>query len=589
MAASSPLSIFLLGIVVGGAAGYGLTLVTSDNGADAVPAEGLTTPSADHDADAPTVGLSTTGTGDAGHAEADPSPRLSPEAAEQLHNTLLSVLDGEQARGPVLGPLARLYVATRRFAEAYRVLNMGLTDGALAESEVLEILALMPLKARAIYLLQLLDAHSERAWEKPAQVSIHLVQVKQMDRAIAFLTPHWSASDDSDQETFINTLINADAAAALDALRGMAHRDLLTAGHLGQAAARLKSNGHEEGAHEMILLAIGKNPSAVGFLQRLAHYDAAGALGRAQALTVRNPAQAAAWQLVGKLLLKQGDRGEAYDAYLRAARINREDHNLLELLELDPTRALKDVAEITEEQVDDEAIGVLAKAHIANGDERAAYEVFRQAHDRDTTDIEWLLNMMRLDPRAATDLVGPRVIDNETRADEDVVGAYAAGLLRLGRSDEAFDYFEAAFKRDRTDTDWLYGMAQASPARAEAALRAHMEEADSSSWQQELALASALKRQGRTEEAIQRARSAFSSNRDGVHAFVYAQVDPVGARRMAQERVANNERDAEAWASLAYVELAAGNRTAASEAFREARLRGGRSWRWRMDERLPPE
>lgn len=336
--------------------------------------------------------------------------------------------------------------------------------------------------------------------------------------------------------------------------------------------------GRENEALAFVERALDEDPTDEDTLRVLARIAPDEAVGRLRAVVADDPANVSAWTRLGRLLRKQGDVGGAFEALQHAASRKPSRSVFEELLRADPHRALPLIVSWTKDASDDEAIGLLARAHMKAGQEREASEIFLRAHKSDPDDSEWIRGLIRVDATQAVTALEAQLAKTPS-ADVDLVGHYADALRAAGRTNESFDQYLAAHRKDPGGKDWQAGLAQVDPERALPVLKAFVEaDPDDSSGQG--AYGMALAAMGRTHEATRRLDRAIQRGDAGKWFDELAKIDPDRALSALRRRVRSDDRDDEIWGTLGKALARMGRAAEARTAFRRALALDPTSTRW---------
>ena len=175
--------------------------------------------------------------------------------------------------------------------------------------------------------------------------------------------------------------------------------------------------------------------------------------------------------VLGLAYLLSGRREEAVEAYVRAYRQQPSDSEWLHrLAELAPelARALLG-RDLPDHRTSDEFVGSYANALLATGRRDEAYDYYLEAHILDRNDVEWLRGLADTDPASALPLLERRLLVRPR--DARILGALGDAYATLGRPTEAAAYYERAIALEGDGT-WQVALARVEPARAIGMLRA---------------------------------------------------------------------------------------------------------------------
>ena len=175
--------------------------------------------------------------------------------------------------------------------------------------------------------------------------------------------------------------------------------------------------------------------------------------------------------VLGLAYMLSGRREEAVEAYVRAYRQQTSDAEWLHrLAELAPELALALLGrDLPDHRNSDEFVGSYANALLATGRRDEAYDYYLEAHVLDRNDVEWLRGLADADPASALPLLERRL--RVRPRDARVLGALGDTYATLGRPTEAAAYYERAIAQDGDGT-WQVALARVEPARAIDMLRA---------------------------------------------------------------------------------------------------------------------
>jgi tetratricopeptide (TPR) repeat protein len=298
-----------------------------------------------------------------------------------------------------------------------------------------------------------------------------------------------------------------------------------------------------------------------------------------------DPKNAGALARVAGLLLRSGDREGAFAAYARAVDAAEDSDQRREwmraLLQIDAERALPAIARAARGG-DDETLGVLGRAYLATGRKSEAFDTFLDAHRMDRNDAEWLHHLAALDPGRAGDLFVAEIEASGGSAGDELIGAYARTLLDLGQREKAYGMFLAALEKDEEDWEWMRGLAQADPGQAlpllEARSRREPDDPDTAG-----ALGDAYAALGRTVDAVRQFETAIKASEDPGR-WLAALVGVDEGRGMAMLRAALDESpgDDELWGSLGDAYRGLGRHGEAREAYEKALELDPSDWEWNL-------
>ena len=175
--------------------------------------------------------------------------------------------------------------------------------------------------------------------------------------------------------------------------------------------------------------------------------------------------------VLGLAYLLSGRREEAVEAYVRAYRQQPSDTEWLHrLVELAPELALALLGrDLPDHRKSAEFVGSYANALLANGRRDDAYDYYLEAQVLDRNDGEWLRGLADANPASALPLLERRVLVRPR--DARVLGALGDTYAALGRPTEAVAYYERAIAQEDGGT-WQVALARVEPARAISMLRA---------------------------------------------------------------------------------------------------------------------
>jgi tetratricopeptide (TPR) repeat protein len=171
------------------------------------------------------------------------------------------------------------------------------------------------------------------------------------------------------------------------------------------------------------------------------------------------------------------------------------------LVALDPARAesiLQEEMDRPDAEVNDEVVGAYAQAVLRDGRPDAAFDAFLRAHEMDREDWEWLRGLARSNPARAAPLL--EALRDEMPESANVLGALGDAWAGLGRQAEAADLFVQAIESDDSPARWMAALAAVEPGRGLPMLLSAVEakSGDDEYWG---ALGDAYRSLGRIEEA----------------------------------------------------------------------------------------
>lgn len=285
---------------------------------------------------------------------------------------------------------------------------------------------------------------------------------------------------DPTNTSIINLLGRADPAAALDYAERAAAQQPGVAAWSCLAELR-RTAGDKTGAIEAYARALRLKADDDQFL-RLYTCDPQAALPVMEELAAHIDRDETTGVL-GLAYLLSGRREEAVETYVRAYRQQPSDTEWLHrLAELAPELALTLLGrDLPDHRSSDEFVGSYANALLAAGRRAEAYEYYLEAHVLDRNDEEWLRGLAATDPASARPLLERRLLVRPR--DPRILGALGDTYAALGRPTEAVAYYERAIALEEDGT-WQVALARVDPARAIDMLRAAADRVpdDASAW-----------------------------------------------------------------------------------------------------------
>lgn len=411
-----------------------------------------------------------------------------------------------QARTRGLTLLAGLSALGGDEATFLRLATEALSRG-LPLARLLDAVREFPVERRGALLVALLDA-APGPTEGAAEVARMLAESGQGARALALVREALPRAGDLDP-ALARWLVRLDPDGAAAYLLSLEGSETWDASRLATLRGLLAEAGQEAALLPFVQRALEERPGDHGTLRLLRRLDPTAAAAQVDAMLRKNPSDPWAWSFLGELRKEQGDTAAAFDAYRRAAERDPSRSTFRELLRLDPARGLELVLTATKDSVDDEMIGAQAEAYAQAGRTAEAVAALLRAHQHDPEDGEWIARLTELDPAAAVEVVGRRVLAAPEAASARWIGRYARALEAAGKGEDAFAQFLEAHRRDPDDDEWQRSIARLDPARAVPVLEAHAK-ARPGDASGRGALGLALAASGRRPEAIEQLDAALA-------------------------------------------------------------------------------
>ncbi|MCP5067585.1 MAG: tetratricopeptide repeat protein [bacterium] len=331
----------------------------------------------------------------------------------------------------------------------------------------------------------------------------------------------------------------------------------------------LVESGQEHESLAFVERALDTDPKDQDTLRVLARIAPREAVQRLRALVEDDPSDVQAWARLGTILRRQGDLGGAFSALQQAATLKPSRSAYEDLMRTDPHRALPLIKAWTEGERDDEAIGLLARAYLRAGQQGEAVATFLRAHEGDPDDSEWIRGLIRSDPQQAVTSLAAQIAKSPAAAEEDLLGHYGDALRAAGRTDDSFDQYLNAHRKDPDDKDWQVAMAHVDPERALPVLEAFLrDDPDDASGRG--AYGVALASMGRTAEAAKQLERAMRRGDAGKWYTELAKLDSERALRALRQRARRDRGDDEMWGTLGRALRKLGRDDEARAAFRRA-------------------
>lgn len=477
--------------------------------------------------------------------------------------------------------LLTMYALGNRAEDFLRVAPAAVRSG-IPLAEVLDAVRLFPPAARSEVLRRLMGATPATDW--PADhVSAVMLEAGDREGALDVLA---TALGTEAHRDLIDRMVATDPARAAALLTKLAAEKDWPARRLGQAADALAGAGRPELAMGLYQAGLAREPLDRRILEGLVAVAPDAALAHARRVAGEQAANPAAWSSLGMVELAAGNPQDAFEAYRQSATRGLSREALTGMMQADPQRAYAAAVELAGPQADDETLGVIARIAVAGDRTKESVDALLRAHDLDPSDPKWNAGLVAMDPVRAARVLAGTVDSYKGRHREDVVGAYGDALLESGNPRAAFDRFREALEIDPGAGAWQQGLARADPSRAipflEARRRAVGDRGDLLG-----ALADAYAGTGRADEA--RALYEQAAQRSGgVRWYArLALLDPSTARIRLETAVARDPRSSEAWGALGDCHRAAGNASAARDAYAKAAQLDPGNLTWAVRARAP--
>ncbi|MCA9315492.1 MAG: hypothetical protein KDB73_08365 [Planctomycetes bacterium] len=326
----------------------------------------------------------------------------------------------------------------------------------------------------------------------------------------------------------------------------------------------------------LIAARITAEPDDTAALMTLAMVDRREAVRFAQERVRRLPDDVWSWTFLGQNLKELGDTAGAFAAYSESVMLNPNREALSALVELDADRALDLLDRIGDRITDDETLGAAGHAYAAAGRTKEAAAWYMRAHERDPADSEWISGLTQVDGPRAIELLlqqmGPDVMANDDERLGDLADAYRSA----GNTNRALELYEAAWRKDPADHEWVGSLIAVDAARG-VTLFGERAGANPQDANAQAAYGKALVAAGRRDEGIKALSRAVSMSLDW--ADTLAQHAPEVAVTTLRTYVNAHPSEANGWNQLANALRRAGREgEAAAAQERAASLGGGEVW-----------
>ncbi|MGE0191097.1 MAG: hypothetical protein AB7T63_03555 [Planctomycetota bacterium] len=329
-------------------------------------------------------------------------------------------------------------------------------------------------------------------------------------------------------------------------------------------------------------------PDDTAALTTLALVDRREAVRFAQERVRRLPDDPWGWTFLGQNLKELGDTAGAFAAYGESVRLSPNREALTALVELDADRALDLLDRIGDRITDDETLGAAGHAYARAGRAKEAATWYMLAHERDPADSEWISGLTQVDGPRAIELLlrqmGPDLMANDDERLGDLADAYRSA----GQAERALELYEAAWRKDPADHEWVGSLVAVDAARG-VTLFGERATANPQDANAQAAYGKALVAAGRREEGVRALTRAVGISIDWADAL--AEHAPEAAVTAVRTYVDAHPGDANGWNRLANALRRAGRESEAASAQERASSLGGEVWEeeilWEGDEPVP--
>jgi tetratricopeptide (TPR) repeat protein len=463
--------------------------------------------------------------------------------------------------------IATLYALAGRMEEFARAATRALESGSEPPA-VLGMVAALPSDRRLPALAALLAAAPERPWDVLELAKIH---AGADDVAGAYAILAKDANPQRDLSDVVSEMVRADPQGAASLLLNGTPRLTLDSKTLLRAASILFEGDHKDLAATFVERAKQAGATTAAVLEVLTRSDPTAAAALAESSVATNPKDSVTWGRLAALRLKAGDKAGAFAAYREAALLAPGEEDYAKgLFRADPQGALPVLVEVAKASTNDEVLGLVARAYLANGRVKEALDQYERAHEADPHDYSWLRGMVALDPARAADHLAALVRDPRMANDDEIVGAYANALVETGHRAEAFDRYLQAHRRDSSDLEWLRGLAKSDPMRAEPFIEEYAKQKPDSDDVEGLRgeIYAGL---GRRADAIAAFERCLQKDPDDESWMVaLSQVAPERGLAMLEGVVQKKPEDGDAWGYLARAYKGLGRMAEAKAAYDKA-------------------
>ncbi len=453
--------------------------------------------------------------------------------------------------GAVVGTRGFVALATLRAIDGDESEFLHLAERALAGGlsidDILESLGEFPPDKRASLLSTLLERHPNAAFDAGAVARV-FVGAGKNDRALALVREALPRQGGFHPD-LTRLLLRLDAEGAVNSLFGLESSERWNSDEFEVLRAMLIEANQELRIVPFLERTLDANPADHDALRSLRKVAPAAADARLRALVSTNPDDPTAWALLGEIRRDAGDATGAFDAFKRAAERDPKRRSFRDLVAADPVRGLDVVIGLTKDSADDEMLGALAEMYALTGRKDDAVKAFLRAHAHDPKDLEWIDELVKLDPNAALSVVERRVLDAPGAARDDLIGRYANALRAAGRTDEAFQQYVAAYRKNPDADDWQRALTELDPKAALTILASHVKErpADASGHgNYGVSLAAA----GRTAEALAELERALSDGDPGRWYPALRTIDATRALAGLEQRTRTDPANDRVWGLL---------------------------------------
>jgi Flp pilus assembly protein TadD len=577
--------LFLLGLLIGLGAGFGLPKLMEDP--DTVPSSGPGQGGVYPEA----AGVTDPAAGGAELAgNADASPGTAEEGAQVTLSekgvTLLREFDAGSFKTPEAlrtgwSLLAQLYALAGRAEDAERMIRAAIETGADVSAVLAAVAHVKGPPGLALF--QTLRGEFPEFFDTdPVAVANVLLARGATGEASELARQKINAAEKEPHWRFIEVLIEADLDGKTPFLLDRAKAAGWGPDMLNNIAERLVGKEREDAALLFIFHGLTIDLRHDALMHRLRSIDLEKALVYVNRRLNDDPEDTPAWVHLAEIRKQQGDDEGAFRAYSQALGREVNSEWLGHLLYMDPKRALPLIEERTRTTADDESMGMLAKAYLCNNDDKAALDVFLKAHDRDPSDPEWLEGMLMIDPTRTSQVLAERVGETGDGLDVEIIGAYARSLELLGQTDAAWKWYAKAHEGNTSDVDWALGMIRANPAQA--LTRIEKDAGDAPSTERKILLAAARGANGDVGGGRALMEQVVESEAGPDSWKAWAAFDAPTALERVTEKLDKNPKNGGLWMGLAFVHMGQGNKAEARRALAKALEIEPQNWQYRMEE-----
>jgi tetratricopeptide (TPR) repeat protein len=560
---------FGMGILVGGALAYGVLSAGA-----AGPGLGFGGASASGTADLSLYrdALQAPGVLDSpeAFAETDAAPEGGDDAEDELKEYRL--LRFEMAH-------ASLHALAGRVAECRQSLARAIPAGADSD-ELASVVTLLPEEDRVPTLQWLLEEFEDVEWD---QWMVWRLYARFGDPDIAFLEVSKAIAElEEFEDSFTNLLIELAPQRAAILLMSLAEEKEWGAGAYVAIARQLYQNEQSALALGFLRTALAMEPNLDSIYELFQEIDPACMAEIATVATTQHPDNAGAWRRLADARMNSNDKVGAFRAYVRAAELGAGDSDDIfrALIRCDAEAALPALRKLVDPE-DEETVGLLGHAYLANGLKTDAYNSYMSAHQKDMDDVTWLRCLVELNPGRAVQIFAHDLQDYDGGDRDEIIGAQGNAFMRLGDREAAFQTYLLALEEDDDDWEWLQGIAAAAPERAAAIIEKKLKD-NADSRDLKGALADAYAGMGRDGDAIRLYLEVMENDSHETRWKIsFAKVDPAAGLARLREEVANEPDSDSTWGVLADALAAVGRKAEAVEAYEKAVQLDPADWRWR--------